>query len=339
MSPKTVFQRRLRGFTLIELLVVVAIIGLLIGLLLPATQAAREAARATECLNRLKQLGTATLMFHDANQAFPPARLWDTEIEITGAGYPSWVARVLPYLEETAAHDGWDFGARFSQSDESLRCLGVKHFICPTRRAPHEAIAPPGAVHLPVSYPCGCMGLYQVLQESGAVADYGANHGDLTGDFVSTDAWYLGGNGTGVIVTCRPKRSGADIIGWRDRVDLSQVTDGTSKTTLAGEMFIPPDKMLQGPFDGPMYNGRDLSASSRFGGPGGAALARSANDPTLRGWALSFGSWHPGYCPFVWADGSVRRMSVDIDQDLYAMSMNRHDGGETVKEEPVRIAL
>ena len=57
----------LTAFTLIELLVVVAIIAILMAILMPALQRAREQGKRAACLNNLKQLTLAWIMYADEN--------------------------------------------------------------------------------------------------------------------------------------------------------------------------------------------------------------------------------------------------------------------------------
>jgi prepilin-type N-terminal cleavage/methylation domain-containing protein/prepilin-type processing-associated H-X9-DG protein len=57
-----------RGFTLIELLVVIAIIALLMAILLPALKSASEQGKRAVCLNNLRQLMLAWIMYAEANE-------------------------------------------------------------------------------------------------------------------------------------------------------------------------------------------------------------------------------------------------------------------------------
>jgi prepilin-type N-terminal cleavage/methylation domain-containing protein/prepilin-type processing-associated H-X9-DG protein len=56
-----------KGFTLIELLIVIAIIALLMAVLLPALSKAKEQGKRAGCLNNLRQLTLAWMMYAQAN--------------------------------------------------------------------------------------------------------------------------------------------------------------------------------------------------------------------------------------------------------------------------------
>lgn len=79
-------MRKQRGFTLIELLVVVAVIAILMAILMPALRAAREQGQRAACLNNLRQLTLAWIVYADDNDG-KICTAW------AGDGAAYWVGR------------------------------------------------------------------------------------------------------------------------------------------------------------------------------------------------------------------------------------------------------
>jgi hypothetical protein len=103
-------------------------------------------------------------------------------------------------------------------------------------------------------------------------------------------------------------------------VTFNQITDGSSNTILAGEKTVPLDGFGRGWLDCSTYNG-DQPACSTRGGPN-PTLARSPREASY-----TFGSYHPWVCQFVFADGSVHAISVNIKPETLGMLMTINDGG------------
>ncbi|TWT97552.1 putative major pilin subunit [Botrimarina colliarenosi] len=307
-------NRPKRGFTLVELLVVIAIIGILVALLLPAVQAARESARRSSCLNKLKQLGLACHMYHDASKELPPSRMWD--------GGFTWAGVLLPYIEEASIRDSADFTKSFDSQPDVVKLTPVTTFLCPSRNQDQ-----------PTNYLRSEV-IPDIVTSTGGTVKGGATVRGIRGDYACISSTFRSGSGgfdhvfDGAIVL--PKLEAGNR--FKSRTTLAKISDGTSKTLMIGEnsywMAVRASIYDGGDNPGAILglgslerikaqfssDGRGVNFTSREGG----SVAQSERDypgsgcDSGAGCNVWFGGPHVGVINVTLADGSSRAVKKDI---------------------------
>jgi prepilin-type N-terminal cleavage/methylation domain-containing protein len=317
----------LRGFTLVELLVVIAIVGVLVGLLLPAIQAAREAARRIQCQNNLRQVGIATLNFHDTQGALPTSGNNGTitrpnSPSLAGASVPFQQAgtlyQILPYLE---------LGTATAADDVTIQGLAVPSYFCPSRRAATTRL---GADGNPLGLNDYAM---PVWKDTTAGVGSGGNNagcwnfwGDSQGDDVNhpfyRNTFFVRGG----------KRSTAFPPGR-----MAEVTDGTSNVLMFAEKFVDPTryepvKYDEEPIQAPWPIPISFTDMGYYYGWHWSTLRCSLYGPipdqhltNLAYWQM-FGSAHQAGINSVFGDGSVRMISYEIANPIFQLLCRKDDG-------------
>jgi prepilin-type N-terminal cleavage/methylation domain-containing protein len=326
--PRVVSPRRSRpGFTLVELLVVIAIIGILVALLLPAIQAAREAARRSQCSNNLKQIGLAVLNYETSRKSLPQGSL-AARVDREGPYYTTWSVDILPYLEEQNLYDIWDSSVPLEHANnKKLRETFLPAYMCPSDINMEALI-------VPETGPGG--------------SEYGASYGYAPGSYRAMSGYSLGENGdlywdnplNATFLNAKkmplewrgPMHTGSREVTSVQRklnpVKLQQITDGISRTMLAGEYHTLTRKGRHTlwPYAYSGYNQSGAFAESRTLIPdldqceaigGGGAFT------CLRAW----GSLHAGgVIQFALVDGSVRPVIQEIDMQLFVAAATIANG-------------
>ena len=311
-----------RGFTLVELLVVIAIIGTLVGLLLPAVQSARESARRSACQNNLKQLGVALHNYHDAMRSFPRGNKCTTSaLPPTSAspGDPTatrepWTVAILPYAENVALYNSFDFNQAFSshvnQSRQQTTLPGsnpnpaAQNTRNPLFQCPSDPELP--ASPLKNNY-FGVMG--GVTASGQGAAWVGA----------SPTSYEIYNNGILFLNSAR---------------GIKNITDGTSKTFLVGETIyqynLPSEK-----FYGWGQGVRTHSEGDKNFLQNVAATKSVINSKPQQDaagvyahlvWQTTFSSSHPGGTQFLTADGGVSFVSETVNLTIYRQMGVVNDG-------------
>jgi len=297
---------------LIELLVSVAIMSVLIGLLLPAVQMAREAARRTGCRNNLRQLGLALHNFHDVYRVFPASGWTRSGPGNPGGHYISWRAMILPYLEQSALHEGYDFRANWWSSqnlDNGTNLLAV--YQCPstpTQQAILQAVS---------KSPRPKLDLNRAL----ARADYEA----LMGVREVIDP-----------VRYQDKEMTRGVMHRNSSVRFADITDGTSMTVVVTECAARPAVYrrrykVPGIRNDQGYGWVDSESAFSLDGAAEDGLRQGEGWPaTPRGMNVTNEnepySFHSGGVYFLFADGHVDFLNESIDLKLLAALTTRSAG-------------
>jgi general secretion pathway protein G len=81
------------GFTLIELLAAIAVVAILAAILIPAVSKVRESANAATCVNNLRQIASASMLYANNNGGRLP-----TQGSQAGSGSSFWFQKIAPYI-------------------------------------------------------------------------------------------------------------------------------------------------------------------------------------------------------------------------------------------------
>jgi len=237
---------------------------------------------------------------------------------------------ILPFIEELAIYDRWDFSKNVAQNADASVTAGVARqdiglFYCPSRRSrvrdedilmmfPHDGKK---------NWTSGGTDYGGCVGSSNFFSDKWPNH-----YLFEIDPWSKRKAGDPSAVQFWPQPHNIGIFFANSKIKISQITDGTNGTIMLGEM----QRLWPGYTKGAIVTDEDTRKSHDGWALGGVAnlfdtQSWASIGGALNNWHFEFpGSEHPGGAHFAFADGSVRFIDENINEDLFAIMGSIADG-------------
>jgi hypothetical protein len=293
--PKTDASNRWmnrKGLTLVEAAVVMGIIGVIIVLLFPAVQRLRELANTMECQNHLRQIGQGFLEHHKTHRYFPSGgwEWWNA---------PTYVDGKPAIGREQKA--GWGFQVLpFVEGEAAWKggegATDLERTLAAIGTANKLFFCPTrrGPQTIRFSEPEYLGG----REATHALCDYAASNWEKTGAVTMMEPMRMGDitDGTAYTLLVAEKRLNLALLGQRQSDDFLGYTGAWSTDPIRSTDRAP--------------------APDFYGSEGQDGEAR-------------FGSSHRGLIHAIFADGSERRLSFDIDAGVFKKLGNKSDSTQS----------
>jgi hypothetical protein len=217
-------------------------------------------------------------------------------------------------------------------------------YYCPTRRPPNFLSVDNGGTDKDTA----STNAASLTHRPGGLSDYAASHGSNIVSLEGNGAMTIGEPLAAIQPNGAPWTNlaqmfmsppGTRITKWRHPTAFATILDGTSNTLLIGEKHVRPVMRWGKNEDRSVYNGQFARSFRRGAGAATFTPPPSTPCPLVSNredsWAgttpikesfLRFGSWHPGICQFVLADGSVRILQNNISDVTLGRLAERSDG-------------
>lgn len=260
------------------------VLSALAAILLPAIGTARETARRVQCVNNLRQIGIALHSYHSARGRFPAGYRWEPSHQ---SAY-GWAVSLLPYLGHDTLYQQTDRQSLLeSTSNQTARSSTLPTLLCPSD------ITSPQFLLTWKDELTGANGPLFDLPTASYFGVFGTHEPDAEDTYPNRPV------GDGTFLETETTR-------------LQDLSRGSSNTIIVGERTMA---RIPGTWLGIHHQAEDGPCRLL-----GNAETRPNCDTCDE---CEFDSRHPGGANFLWADGSSKLISHDIETAIYRRMSQR----------------